>query len=199
MADFAHKPATYADLEAVPAHLVAEILFGTLVTHPRPTTEHGAAATSLADEIVGPFQKGRGGPGGWIIIGEEELHLGPHVTVPDLAGWQRERLPAGAGQTAFLEIAPDWICELLSPSTEQYDKGGKRRIYATYGVRHLWHLDPRAKTLEVFVLQDQNWLLTHTFVGQDDVCAPPFEAITFSLGLLWPFDPPAPTTSVPQS
>lgn len=184
------RPATYADLEAVPPHLVAEILFGALVTHPRPHRRHGAASTALTDEIVGPFQKGRGGgPGGWIFVAEPELHLGPHIAVPDIAGWRRERMTEPADK-AFFEIVPDWICEVLSDRTERYDKGDKRRIYATYRVPHLWHLDPRAKTLEVFALQDQSWLLTHTFVDREEVRAPPFDAIAFSLGLLWPFDLP---------
>ena len=188
------KIATYADLEAVPDHLVAELLFGNLVTHPRSSPRHGIASLSLGDELVGPFQKGRGGPGGWIFSSEPELHLGPHVTVPDIAGWRRERLPVGWDQGAFVEIAPDWICEVLSPSTEKYDKGDKRRIYGVYGVQHLWHLDPRARTLEVFVRQTDNWLLTNTFVDLEDVCAPPFTEITFSLGLLWSSDEPiAPT------
>ena len=187
----AKKPATYADLEAVPPHLVAEILFGNLVTHPRPATRHGLAATSLSAELVGPFQRGRGGPGGWIFINEEELHFGPHIVVPDIAGWRRERLPENAHEGGFIEIAPDWICEVLSPLTEMHDKGSKRRIYALYGVAHLWHLDARSKTLEIFALQNEHWLLTHTFVDQDEVCAPPFTDIAFSLGLLWPFDPPS--------
>ncbi|MEQ1611676.1 MAG: Uma2 family endonuclease [Hyphomicrobiaceae bacterium] len=190
MTDASHKPATYADLEAVPPHLVAEILFGTLVTHPRPTPRHGAAAISLADELVGPFQKGRGGPGGWTFIAEPELHLGPHVAVPDIAGWRRERLPAEAIEKAFIEVAPDWVCEIISQSTERFDKGDKRRLYAAYGVQHLWYLDPRALTLEVFERRDKNWLLTHTFVDQEVVNAPPFIELKFSLGLLWPFDPP---------
>lgn len=196
MTEVVKKPATYADLEAVPPHLVAEILFGTLVTHPRPRTGHGIAATSLTDEIVGPFQKGRGGPGGWLFIGEEQVHLGPHVVVPDIAGWRREHLPAGMEDTAFLEVAPDWVCEVISSSTERHDKGDKWRICALYGVPYLWHVDPRARTLEVFRLSETNdWLPTHTFVDEEEVSAPPFAAITFNLGLLWPFDPPsAPTT-----
>lgn len=184
------RPATYADIEALPEHLVGEILFGALVTHPRPHRRHGGATTSLTDEVVGPFQKGRGGPGGWIFVAEPELRLGPHVASPDIAGWRRERMTEPADQ-AYFEIAPDWICEVLLPRTEKYDKGDKRRIYALYGVPHLWHPDPRAKTLEIFERQGQNWLLTHTFIDSEDVRAPPFDAITFSLGLLWPFDPPA--------
>jgi Uma2 family endonuclease len=187
-----HDPqsATYADIEALPPNVVGEILFGSLVTHPRPAYAHGAASSALGVAIGGPFQFGSGGPGGWTFIDEPELHLGPHIVVPDIAGWRRERL-GNAGKNAWLEIEPDWICEVLSPSTEAYDKGAKRRIYATYGVNHLWHLDPRTKVLEVFLRQDTSWLLTHDFTGEEDVCAPPFEAITFSLGLLWPFDPPS--------
>ena len=195
MQDRVKHAATYADLEAVPPHLVAEILFGNLVTHPRPSTEHGAAATSLSDELVGPFQKGRGGPGGWIFIGEEEVHLGPHVTVPDIAGWRRERLPPGSGKTNVLEIPPDWICEILSPSTEKYDRGVKRNIYALYGVEYLWHVDPRVQCLETFTRSDKSWLLTGTFFDNDEVRAAPFAELAFKLGLLWPFDPPSESTS----
>jgi Uma2 family endonuclease len=192
------RPATYADIEALPPHLVGEILFGTLVTHPRPHRRHGGAASALGAISTNAYQFGVGGPGGWFFIDEPELHLGPHVAVPDIAGWRRERMTEPPDK-AFFEIAPDWICEVISPSTEKYDKGDKRRIYALYGVQHLWHLDPRAKTLEIFRLQDKNWLLTHTFVDREEVSAPPFDAITFSLGLLWPFDPPTePSASEPQ-
>jgi Uma2 family endonuclease len=140
--------------------------------------------------LVQPFGFGQGGPGGWIFIIEPELHLGPHVVVPDLAGWRHEKL-AGREEGAWFEEIPDWVCEVLSPATEVYDRGDKRRIYATFAVDYLWHLDPRSRVLEVFKRQDTSWLLTHTFTGRDDVSAPPFDAISFSLGLLWPFDPPA--------
>ena len=118
------------------------------------------------------------------------------MAVPDIAGWRKERL-GGAVEKAWIEVAPDWICEILSPSTEKYDKGDKRRIYALYGVDHLWHLDPRTKLLEVFQRQDKSWLLTHTFQDEELVSARPFEAISFSLGVLWPFDiPGAPPTPI---
>ncbi len=182
------RAATYADLEAVPPHLVAEILFGSLVTHPRPAPRHAVASNSLGHELTGPFQKGRGGPGGWIFMVEPELHLGPHVVVPDLAAWRRERMPA-MPEKAFVEIAPDWICEILSPSTETADRGPKRRIYATYEVPHLWHLDPAAKLLEVFELKDRHWVLFEVFQDEDEVKAPPFDAVPFPIAALWPLDP----------
>ncbi len=185
--DLPDRPATYADLEAVPPHLVAEILFGRLVTHPRPAPRHGGATNALGAIVTNPFQFGTNGPGGWIFVDEPELHLGPHTAVPDIAGWRRERFLQPPDK-AYFEIAPDWICEALSPSTEKYDKGDKRTIYATYGVGHLWYLDPRIKSLEVFARQEHNWLLTHTFFDDDEVNASPFDQLTFKLGLLWPFD-----------
>lgn len=184
------KNATYADLEALPAHLVGEIIFGNLISHPRPVAQHGAAAYNLGLEVGFPFQRGRGGPGGWIFLPEPEIHFGPHVAVPDLAGWRAERLPTDAVRNAYIDVPPNWICEVLSPATEKYDKGDKRRIYALYDVEHLWYVDPRAKSLEVFARRDKDWLLTHTFFENEDVSAPPFDAITFKLGVLWPFDPP---------
>ncbi len=190
MTEFAKQPATYADLEAVPPHLVAEILFGSLVTHPRPARRHGGAGSVLGMVTGNPFQLGIGGPGGWIFVDEPELHLGPHIAVPDIAGWRRERMTEPA-EKVYFEVAPDWICEILSDSTEKYDRGDKRRIYAHYEVEHLWLLDPRIKLLEVFHRQNRDWVLTHTYSDSENVCAPPFDAITFSLGLLWPFDPPS--------
>ena len=182
-------PATYADLEAVPPHLVAEILFGTLVTHPRPVRRHGGATSALGMAVGSPHQLGVGGPGGWIFVDEPELHLGPHVVVPNIAGWRRERMTEPADK-AFFEIAPDWVCEALSPSTEKNDKGAKRTIYALSGVDFLWQLDPRSKSLETFKRSDKSWLVTGVFFDDDEVKAPPFDAVAFSLGLLWPFDSP---------
>jgi len=187
------RAATYADLEAVPAHLVAEIVFGNLETHPRPAPPHAVASNALGTELTGPFQKGRGGPGGWIFMTEPELHLGPHVVVPDLAGWRRERMPVMPDK-AYIKLPPDWVCEVISPSTEVIDKGPKRRIYATFGVPHLWHLNPTAKMLEVFELKESHWLLFEVFQDQDQVAAPPFAAVPFSLGDIWPLDPPTAAT-----
>jgi len=184
------RPATYADLEAVPPNMVAEILGGELVTHPRPRPRHGVAANSLGEELTGPFQKGRGGgPGGWLFITEPELHLGEHVVVPDLAGWRRERLP-DMPEEVGITIAPDWVCEVLSPSTAIHDRTIKFDIYYSFGVGHLWYLDPEYKTLEVFGRGPKHWQTLKTFGGHVNVRAEPFDAISFSLGVLWPYDPP---------
>lgn len=189
MAQSARRTATYEDLLAVPEPLVAEILFGELVTHPRPAPPHVVAASALGHQLGPPFQSGRGGPGGWIFADEPELHLGEHVAVPDLAAWRRERLPELPATTWF-GTPPDWICEVLSPSTAAYDRDEKRLIYAEAGVPHVWHLDPVLRMLEVFELREGKWLLVNVFRDNVDVAAPPFAEVTFPLGLLWPFDAP---------
>ncbi|MFA5949369.1 MAG: Uma2 family endonuclease [Hyphomicrobium sp.] len=185
------RPATYADLDALPANVVGEIIFGALYAHPRPAPRHGSAANLLGYEVTGPFQRGRGGPGGWIFIVEPELHLGPHVVVPDLAGWRRERLTPFP-ETAFIETPPDWLCDVLSPSTQGLDRTDKLAIYAEHGVAHCWYVDPLARTLEVFALTGGKRLLTAAFKGADPVAAPPFEVHTFPLNALWVDDTPEP-------
>lgn len=198
MAEAAPKIVTYADLEAVPLHLVAEIIDGGLVTHPHPAPRLSIAANSLGHELTGPFQKGRGGPGGWIFMTEPELKLGSNVVVPDLAAWRRERLTA-LPQTAFLTQAPDWVCEILSPSTETYDRGAKRRIYAEAGVKHLWLLDPRMRLLEAFAHAVDKWLLVGTFADDGQIRVPPFDAVAISLEMLWPYDSVSATATTDQS
>jgi Uma2 family endonuclease len=187
MANPAKKTATYADLEAVPPHLIAEILGGELVTHPRPVPRHNISSSSLTSELSPPFQKGRGGPGGWVFADEPELHLGCDVVVPDLAGWRKERL-FPLSDKAYFEISPDWICEILSPSTEKIDRGIKRSIYAEAGVKYLWLLDHRSQVLEAFQLDGKNWTLIATVSTGENVSIIPFDSISFPLSELFPYD-----------
>lgn len=190
MQDIVKRNATYADLEAVPPHLVAEILHGQLVTHPRPTGGHARVHTRLIGVLAPPFCEGLSGPGGWEILTEPELHFGSEVTVPELAGWRLERVPvppaANPLVVAKIRLVPDWVCEVLSPSTEKYDRGDKREIYADAGVKHLWLVDPRIDVLEVFELTGGKWSLIHTWTGDVAANIPPFDAIEFRLGRIWP-------------
>ena len=178
------RPATYADIDALPPNMVGEIIFGVLHAHPRPAPRHVRASSRLGGELDGPFDQGRGGPGGWIILDEPELHLGPHVIVPDLAGWKRERLTPFP-ETAYFETPPDWLCEVLSPSTQAIDRTDKLTVYAEYGVKHCWYVDPIARTLEVLALTGSKWTIAATFKDDDPVTAPPFEVHTFGLDGLW--------------
>lgn len=184
MADAVKRLATYDDVLAVPPELIAEILDGNLVTQPRPSATHTVAASSLGVELGGPFQRGRGGPGDWIILFEPELHLRNDVLVPDLAGWRRERMP-DVPQSAAFELAPDWVCGVLSPGTAATDRGVKRRIYAREGVRWLWLVEPGTQTLEVFTLIASAWTLVGTWHADERVRAVPFDAIALELGVLW--------------
>lgn len=180
----ARKRATYDELLALPEHVVGEILHGTLQVMPRPALPHARAATSVSEALGPPFNRGRGGPGGWIILFEPELHLGDDVLVPDVAGWRRERVP-NVPTTAAVSVAPDWICEVVSPSTEAVDRSIKVPIYARERVPHVWLVDPLVKTLEVLRLDGPTYRLLVTLTGDADVRAEPFDAVPFPLGWLW--------------
>ena len=180
------RPTLYDQLEGLPEGLTGEILNGQLYTQPRPSGRHGLAESSLIDELVGPFQKGRGGPGGWWIIGEPELHFvrDTEVDVPDLAGWRRERMPRIPEDQRFT-VVPDWVCEILSKSTASKDREIKMPIYAQYGVAYAWLVDPLARTLEAYVRDGQTWRQIGRFCGSDQVAVAPFDAVTIQLADLW--------------
>ena len=177
--------ATYQDVLDAPPHRVAEIVGGTLHTQPRPAAPHARASSSLGVKIGGPFDYDRGGPGGWWIIFEPELHLDEDILVPDLAGWRRERMPEYP-DTAYFTLAPDWVCEVLSASTRKLDLHGKRPVYAREGVGYLWLVDPVDHTLEAFELRAGEGGLIATAQDDDPVAMRPFDAVTFSLADLWP-------------
>ena len=177
--------ATYQDVLDAPPHEVAEIVDGLLYTNPRPAAPHALASSLLGYYLTGPFQVGQGGPGGWWIIDEPELHLGDDVLVPDIAGWRRARMPIYP-KTAYFTLSPDWVCEILSPSTRKLDLETKRPVYAREGVRHLWLVDPAERTLEAFECTAGEWTRIATAADDEPVQIAPFEAVSFSLADLWP-------------
>ncbi len=176
--------ATYRDVLDAPEHLVAELIGGTLYTHPRPAPRHATAGAGLLGRLHPAFDRGDNGPGGWRILYEPELHLDDEVLVPDLAGWRRERMPE-LPDTAYFTLAPAWICEVLSPSTRKLDLVHKRPIYASAGIEYLWLIDPVERILEAFGLQNGKWQLIAAVEDDDPVRIAPFEAVTFSLAELW--------------
>lgn len=185
MGDPARREATYDDVLAAPAQLVAELIGGEVHLHPRPAKPHANAATVLGEELGPPFRRGRGGPGGWVLLDEPELHLRRDVIVPDLAGWRRERMPVLDAREPFVTLAPDWVCEVLSPSTERLDRREKLAIYRREGVSHVWFVNPLARTLEVLALRDAHYAVFDVFAGAERVRAAPFDAIELELGSLW--------------
>ncbi len=182
--DRTHRPATYEDLLKVPDNFVAEILDGELYASPRPAPRHADASSGLGGVLRNPFDRGRGGPGGWRILDEPELHLGQDIVVPDLAGWRRERLPA-LPEEAFFSVAPDWACEVLSPATAAIDRVRKLSIYARERVAHVWLADPFARTLEILHLESGRWTIVSSSSGLAVLRAEPFDAIELDLSLLW--------------
>jgi len=177
-------PGLYAELLALPAHQVGEIVGGALFTSPRPPGRHALAATALGAELGGPLQFGRNGPGGWWVLDGPELHLDQNVLVPDLAAWRRDRMPEVPDEP-FFTLTPDWVCEVVSVSTAKLDLALKLPRYAAAGVRHAWIVNPDMRALQVFELQTGEPTLVAAFAGQDQVRAPPFEAVLLELGLLW--------------
>lgn len=184
MASPVKRRATYDDLLQVPPHRVAEIVDGDLHVSPRLASRHALAASTLGGDLVPPFQHGRGGPGGWWILDEPELHFGEDVVVPDLAGWRRERMPE-VPDTAAFTLAPDWVCEVVSPGTERLDRAKKMPVYAREQVSHLWLVNPVARTLEVYRRAEGRWLLLATHEGAARVRPEPLDAVELDLALLW--------------
>jgi Uma2 family endonuclease len=187
MSSPAPKLATYADLLALPAAVRAEVLAGQVVTAPAPLPRHSHVQGSARRFIGGPFQDddGRGGPGGWWIFVEVDIALGPHDIVrPDLAGWRKERLPR-PGAVRPIEVVPDWICEVISPSTAARDRLHKRNLYARTGVPHHWLIDPEARLLEALALRDGGWVEAGVYGDEDAARIPPFQAIELEVGRLF--------------
>ena len=176
--------ATYEDLLRAPDNLVAELIEGKLYTSPRPAPPHGEAESALGFILGPPFHFGRGGPGGWRIELEPEIHFGDNVLVPDLAGWRRERMPE-LPKTAYYTVAPDWVCEVLSHSTAKIDRLKKLPIYASHGVQYAWLVDVYDQLLQVLRLENGRWVQAATVGGQDTVRLEPFEAIEIDLTLIW--------------
>jgi Uma2 family endonuclease len=191
----ARKPATYADLEALPDHLVGEILDGELIVTPRPSPRHARAEGRILADLDGPFDRGRGGPGGWWFLPEPELRLDAHVLVPEVAGWRRERMPE-IPDTAGISVVPDWVCEVLSPSTAKVDRTRKLRLYSAHGVDHLWLVDPVSRVLEVYRRQATTWVVAGMYTDDARACIEPFAAVELDLSAWW-LPPPSSTAAEP--
>ncbi len=176
----------YEQLMNLPENVTGEIINGELHAFPRPAGPHASATSSLGMDIGTAYHRGRGGPGGWWILDEPEIHFvrDTEVLVPDLAGWRRERMPVLPQDHRF-EVVPDWVCEVLSPSTYRKDRIIKMKTYAQYGVAYLWLIDPVARILETYALDNGHWTVTGLHQGQDEVSVAPFDAIVIALGDLW--------------
>ncbi|MGA2936177.1 MAG: Uma2 family endonuclease [Syntrophobacteraceae bacterium] len=185
MSEPAKKKATYDDLFSIPDNMTGEIIAGELIVTPRPSRKHGYVAYSLGGRLTPSYQFGEGGgPGGWIFIAEPEIGFGEDILVPDVAAWKRARFPVDEGHN-WISVSPAWICEVLSPRTARMDKTGKMPVYARSGVQHLWLIDPLARTLDAFRLEEGKWVVIGLFVQNDRVRVEPFQETLLDLSDLW--------------
>lgn len=181
-------PATdlYRAIQALPEGVTGEIIGGQLHTQPRPAGPHALASSNLGIDLGSRYSRGYGGPGGWWIIDEPEIHFvrDTEILVPDLAGWRRERMPNLPGDQRF-EVVPDWVCEILSAATASKDREIKMPLYAKYGVAHAWLVDPGERALEAYELAGGEWVAIGTWSGEQTVEAAPFEQAVFPVADLW--------------
>ena len=189
------KRATYQDVLDAPANKVAEIVNGELRLSPHPGAPHTVVASVLGGELYAPFGRD-GGPGGWILLDEPELHLGEDIVVPDLAGWRIERMPM-APDASFFTLPPDWVCEVISLSTEKHDRIDKMKIYAGAGVGSIWLVNPTRRSLEAYRLVDGNWMVVGLHKDTDRARIEPFETFELDLARLW-MRSPLPTRAQEQ-
>ena len=184
MGEPAKMKAEYDDLYILPDNMVGEIIDGELIATPRPSRKHAKAAFSLSSELGPPYDLGRGGPGGWVFLMEPEIKFAENILVPDLAGWKKGRFPVSEEHN-WISVPPDWVCEILSAGTLRLDKMKKMPLYARHGVPHLWLIDPAVKTLDVFRLESEKWVVAGFFTEKDVVRAEPFQEIEIELGHFW--------------
>lgn len=189
MAETAARLKGWQDVLAAPEDLKAEVLAGELFTMPRPHPRHGWVQAVLSSDLTAPFGQGRGGPGGWWILIEPDVLFGPHdIVSPDLVGWRRDRVPAFPDEQP-ISIRPDWICEVLSPRTASRDRTSKSDLYLRSGVPDYWLVDPAARILEAFELEEGGWLRLGAWGDGDRARIRPFDAVEIEVGALFPPEP----------
>lgn len=187
MGEPARAKAAYEELLALPDNMVGEIVDGDLQATPRPAPRHAKAASTLGGDLSSAYDReigGPRGPGGWWILDEPELHVDQDVLVPDVAGWRRDRMPE-LPDAPYFTLAPDWVCEVVSPATERIDRVRKKRIYARVGVVWLWIVNPIAETLEVLRRAGDLYEEVAVFSANEIASAPPFEETPLELSRWW--------------
>ncbi len=180
------RGATYDDLVRLPDTVTGQIIDGDLYAMPRPAGAHAFVASLLGGDLHVPFQRGRDGPGGWWIIDEPEVHFASNVLVPDITGWRREQMPQSpTAEERFFTLTPNWVCEVLSPSTASLDRVRKRRVYEGAGVQWLWYIDPIGRTLEAFEWVQGRYSPLGTWGPGESPNVAPFDAIALDLDAIW--------------
>jgi Uma2 family endonuclease len=177
---------TLADLDALPPGIVGEIIEGVLYTMTKPRMPHQLIGLEIGSDLLGPFAKGRGGPGGWWIVANPGIER-PDNTLeisPDVGGWCRERMPKAPHKRA-IRVVPDWVCEILSPTTRHHDLVDKMPYYAKIGVPYAWLVDLEARTVIVHRLEAGRWVTLGYYSDETDARIEPFEAVPLNVAGWW--------------
>lgn len=185
MVDAGPRRATYQDVLDAPHDKIAQVVDGELWLQPRPNVGHARAATRLTGQLDDAFGRRRSGFGGWTILFEPEIHVAGSILVPDIAGWRRESVDELDLEAAFFDVRPDWVCEILSPSTQVLDRTRKMDTYGSEGVAYLWFVDPAAQLLEAYQQSPDGWLRLGTWSEDAKPNVAPFDKLDLELGLLW--------------
>lgn len=180
----ASKVPTLDDLNALPRGIKGEIIEGVLYTMTRPRSPHQALGLEIGGDLKNPFGRGRGGPGGWWILPEPGIELAdtPEIA-PDIAGWRKERMPELPRDSA-ITVVPDWVCEILSPTTRRHNLLIKMPYYARIGVKHHWLVDLEARVLTAFRL-DTDWVRTGAYGDETDARIEPFADVPLDVSSWW--------------
>lgn len=185
MSDPARKAPTLADLDALPPGIKGEIIEGVLYTMTKPRSRHQFSAANIVADLLNPFHRARNGPGGWWILGEPGIELPntPEIA-PDVAGWRRERMPELP--TGPLTVVPDWVCEVLSPSTRRHNLLVKKPYYARVGVPYHWIVDSEGRTVTAYRLEGGRWVELGTWGDETEARIEPFAEIPLDVSGWWP-------------
>jgi Uma2 family endonuclease len=177
---------TLADLDALPPGIVGEIIEGVLYTMTKPRMRHQRTGLEIGSGLLGPFDHGFGGPGGWWIVTEPGIELPntPEIS-PDVAGWRRERMPEMPVDEP-IRLVPDWVCEILSPTTRRHDMLHKQPYYAKIGVPIMWLVDIEARVLTVHRLESSHWVTIGTYSDEIEARIAPFDAVPLNVTRWWP-------------
>jgi Uma2 family endonuclease len=181
----ARKLPTLEDLESLPPGMKGEIIEGVLYTMTRPRASHQRALRTIGSRLGDPFDDGKGGPGGWWILPEPGIELPdtPEIS-PDLAGWRRDRMPT-LPEEEPIRIPPDWVCEILSPSTRRHDLLIKKPYYARVGILHHWLVDREARTLTSYRLEAGHWVELGVYGDDCEARIEPFDAVPLDVAGFW--------------